>query len=438
MVLRTGGLVLTVWAAAAAQSLIDPKQIAGVRKAFDSAATAPPLRCGAASIRPALNFGFRFQTGYTIEVPLNQFRGPGHQLKTVIRVTPERREPTYLTSTESLPAVPQTTLDGEVAGTFVVGEGAYAAEALVEDDLHRVCRSRWRIQARRAGSERELKPTTPPGAVEELQVNSPPVPESKTRPRIGRLTVIVHAAPLSPNASKLQPDDVAMLVGSLTSVIEQLPSRFLRVVVFNLDQQAVLLRKDGFARADLGEVAAAFNQLELALVDYRTLQKRGRSGEWLTDLLQTELRDPEPLDAVILLGPLTRPREEIPVEEPDAHRAAAAPFFYVQYRPPNPLLFGQATGPASRGGGRGGRGARGYPRPPDDPEGIVPETTHNIPDCVEQLMGRFKGETIAVWAPHDFAGAIRHMAGRIRATAADAAPSEAAVAPLRYAGKSWK
>jgi len=217
--------------------------------------------------------------------------------------------------------------------------------------------------------------------------------------------------------------------------------------VFNLDQQAVLLRKNSFTSTDLGEVAAAFNQLELALVDYRTLQKRSRSGEWLADLLQTELRYPEPPDAVILLGPLTRPRDEIPVEEPDPHRAAAAPLFYVQYRPPNPLLFGQATGPtAGRGGGRGGRAARGYPRPPDDPEGIVPEPAHNIPDCVEQLMGRFKGETIAVWAPHDFADAIRHMAARILVAQAflpvslhrDRAPSEAAVAPLRYAGKSWK
>ena len=118
---------------------------------------------------------------------------------------------------------------------------------------------------------------------------------------------MIHAAPLSPNASKLQPGDIDMLVGSLTAVMHQLPARFLRVVVFNLDQQAVLLRKDGFARADLGEVATALGRMELALVDYRTLQKRERSGELLADLLQTELRQPKPPDAVILLGPQTRP-----------------------------------------------------------------------------------------------------------------------------------
>jgi len=430
MALRTASLVLTAWAAAAAQSLVEREHIAGARKAFESAATAPQLRCGISGIRPALNFGFRFQTGYTIDVPLSQFRGSGHALNTLVRVTPEGREPSYLTSTESLPAVPETKLDGEVAGTFVVGDGAYGVEALVEDDLHRVCRGKWRIQTKRSGSERDLKPAAPPAAVEELQASSPGSPESKPGPRIERLTVLIHAAPLSPNASKLQPDDVSMLVGSLTSVLEQLPARYLRVVVFNLDQQAVLLRKDGFARADLGDVTTALNQLGLALVDYRALQKRDRSGDLLADLLQTELRAPRPPGAVILLGPRTRPRpisqSDVPVEAPYPHPATAVPLFYVQYRPPRSLLLERGPGPAeARGGGRAGRG---YSRTPNDPGGIDPAMTHSIPDRVEQLLGRFKGETIAVWTPRDFADAIRHMAVRIRATAGAAALSEAAVA----------
>jgi len=305
-------------------------------------------------------------------------------------------------------------------------------EALVEDDLHRVCRGKWRIQTKRSGSERDLKPATPPAAVEELQASSPGSPgspESKPGPRIERLTVLIHAAPLSPDASKLQPDDVSMLVGSLTSVLEQLPARFLRVVVFNLDQQAMLLRKDGFASADLGEVTTALNQLGLALVDYRALQKRDRSGGLLADLLQTELREPKPPGAVILLGPRTRPH---PISESDAqvaatdpHPAAAVPLFYVQYRPAQSLLLGRGPGLAeARGGGRAGRG---YSRSANGP-GFGSEVPHDIRDRVEQVLGRFKGETIAVWTPRDFADAIRHIAIRLRTTPGAAASSKAAVA----------
>ena len=64
----------------------------------------------------------------------------------------------------------------------MVGDGAYAVEALVEDDRHRVCRGKWRIETKRSGSERDLKPVTPPLAVEELHAGNPRSPEAKPAP----------------------------------------------------------------------------------------------------------------------------------------------------------------------------------------------------------------------------------------------------------------
>src|SRR5260370_3007244 len=87
--LRAAGVVLTVWAAASAQSLVEPEKVAAIRNAFDSAASAPQLRCHIHAIRPALNFSFRFQAGYAVDVPMVQFSGPGHGLSVFIRVTPE-------------------------------------------------------------------------------------------------------------------------------------------------------------------------------------------------------------------------------------------------------------------------------------------------------------------------------------------------------------
>jgi hypothetical protein len=159
--LRAVGAMLTVWATASAQSLVEPEQVAAIRSAFDSVANVPQLRCQINAIRPALNFTLRLQTGYIVDVPMLQFRGPGHAVRVSIRVTPEGLRPIYLASTANLPDVPATKVDGEVVGRFIVGEGAYEVEALVEDDLRRACHSQWSIQARRSGSERELIPTTP-------------------------------------------------------------------------------------------------------------------------------------------------------------------------------------------------------------------------------------------------------------------------------------
>jgi hypothetical protein len=129
------GMVLAI--SACGQSLVEPERIPEVRKLFEAQASAPQLRCEIGPVRPALDFGFRFQAGYTADIPLVQFRGLGHDLTVYARVTPEGRGPVYMTKTEALPEVPETKVDAVTGGAFVVGEGTYGLEVLVEDDLHR-------------------------------------------------------------------------------------------------------------------------------------------------------------------------------------------------------------------------------------------------------------------------------------------------------------
>lgn len=411
MAFRRFALVLILSGAACGQSLVQPEELAAAKKAFDSSERTAGLRCDIRPVLPALDFGFRFQTGYVADIPFNQFGGPGHNLKILLRVTPEGREASYMATTGPLPAAPAMKVDAEVTGTFVVGEGAYGVEALVEDDQRRVCRGKWRIQAKLSGGERELKPVMPPSTVEEVAQSHPKAAESKASPRIERLTVMMHVAPLSPRASNLQPGDVLTLVGSLSSLLDQLPALSVRLVMFNLDQQKVLFRKDDLTSNDLGEVTTALNHVHLSVVDYRTLESGVSPVDLLAELVQTELRDPKPSDGVILLGPPAR-REEVPAKSPNAHPVAIPPFFYVQYLPRQTVLSGAGADPPM---GRGGRGAL---RPLDS-------TVANkagfgapvLPDSIEQLMKRVKGETIPVRTPHDFADAIRHMAGRIRTVA---------------------
>ena len=221
---------------------------------------------------------------------------------------------------------------------------------------------------------------------------------------------MVHAAPFSSGFSNLQPGDVATLVGSLSSLLEQLPARSVRLVVFNLAQRAVLFRQDGFTSKDLEKVITALDQLQLALVDYRTLQQHGGPTDLLADLVQTELRDPQPADALILLGPRLQ-MPDIPV--PAMDRPAAAPsLFYLQYQPPPLSLAGQRPTPARAGGRR--------PMRPDDPTASLPPSSPlGTSDGIEKLLGILKGKTIAIRTPHEFADAIWRIAA---GTACGAAP----------------
>ena len=48
-----------------------------------------PLRCDVTPQKPLLNYSFRFQAGYVVSVPMNQYQGSGHTLTTMVRITPD-------------------------------------------------------------------------------------------------------------------------------------------------------------------------------------------------------------------------------------------------------------------------------------------------------------------------------------------------------------
>ena len=75
--------------ACAAQVIVDPARFGSIVKALEPQADEKPLRCEVTPIRPSLNFGFRFQAGYVVSVPMNQYSGTGHGWSMVTRITPE-------------------------------------------------------------------------------------------------------------------------------------------------------------------------------------------------------------------------------------------------------------------------------------------------------------------------------------------------------------
>jgi len=426
---RIAGVALVAWMAAPGQVLLSPDQVDQARKAFAGAAVAARLRCEISPVQPALNYSLRLQTGYVLDVPLAQLRGSGHGLRVLVRVTPEGGKAVYLGSDEGLPEIPEATGDGEFTGTFWVGEGTYGVEALVEDEANRACSSKWRIQAKLTGRERELRAAMQPGEVAEAVPARPRAAEEPaSASRIERLTILLNAAPLNPRAAKLEAETAAMLRDSIGSLLEQLPAKRVRLVAFNADQQVVLLDKNGFGPDDLNQLTAAFDQLQVAAVDYRKLQS-GRKTDVVSDLVLKELRDPQPASAAILLGPRTAWTADGMADASldGALSGTGGPrWFYLEYQQPTqrPLLNPQRGRQARMNGGGVGMGRR-FPSPDSRPDDRSPLAA--APDGMEQLLRRLKGETIAIQNPHDLAGAIRRMAGEIPKAGAVGAPADGTV-----------
>jgi hypothetical protein len=366
-------LLLAAAGAAGAQVIVNPARLPERLRAFEWRPDEEPLKCSVSAIHPALNYGFRFQAGYVVRTPMEQYRGGGHRWSIMMRVTPEQGgAPVYFLSRYRLPDVPRTTVDVEVGGGFLVGEGRYRVAWKMQDDAGRVCRSEWKIEAKRRRSERQVRVAMTPGAVDSMAGWVAAKGGLKDDAAPIRLTILMHAAAASPRRTRLNPRDRLLLLGTLSSVLERVPATSVRLVVFNLDQQRELYRKDGFQAAQFNEAAQAINELELGLVDYHVLQNRSGHVDLLADLVRQEVSGPAPSDVVLFLGPLARQIDSMPSASLERPQGTAPRFFYFQYRP--------------------------YPR-----------AQATLPDVITSAVSRLKGRTLVIHTPGEFAKGIAEL-----------------------------
>ena len=366
--------------ACAAQSIVDSTRFASVLENLEPRAGEKPLRCEVTPIKPSLNFGFRFQAGYVVRVPMSQFSGPGHGWAMLTRITPRGggQQPVYLAGRVRLPSIPTTKVDVEVGGGYLLGEGRYDVKWAMFDDADRVCRGSWHVDAKLGRRERQVNLSMPPDTVADFTLRGRPDSRRGADDAAPiRLTVLLNAAPLFPLRTRLRASDRVVLLGLLSSLLERVPARSVRLVVFNLDQQKTLLRQDAFAPGALGRVAQALNGTELGLVDYHVLQNRRGHVDFLAGLINQELRAETPSDVVVFLGPETRFVDKLPPTALAEPAGAPPQFFDLQFKP----YF------------RAGA---------------------SLPDSISLATARAKGKTIVIRTPADFAKAIEQIERRGR------------------------
>jgi hypothetical protein len=292
----------------------------------------------------------------------------------VLRVTPENteREPKYLVSGTGLPEVPKSNLHLELGGGFVVGEGRYQVDMIVADTSGRRCVSNWSINAKPDKNEDDVAPGLSPGMVDQVGFRRwSRAGKALDQPDGGRhVTVLMNVGPVMPRRTRLGGYDRSLLLSSLSALVERLPVRKVRLVLFNLDQQRELLRDEDFGPSDFRQVANALGKVELGTVDYSVLKNRGGHIDLLAALIDEAKKD-NASDAVVFLGPKPwhfdkAPRSALPNREP-----TDPPFFYVQFRP------------------------------------MMQAAAHV--DTIMSAVKHMGGKTFDVYTPGDFAAAIREV-----------------------------
>lgn len=371
-------LILAVAActSAPAQSIVNPNRLRGALAQLDAPPVGEqPMRCEVSPIKPSLNFSFRYQAGYRVTVPLNQYAGSGHRWDTLTRITPDggARKPVYLWSRFALPDVPKTNADARVGGGYLLGEGLYNVRWMMMDDSGRVCRKNWRVDVHLSRADSKVKVAMPPDTVWELGLRgSRTLPQGTDDAAALRLTIFLHTAPLFPRRTRMRPNDMVTLMSTVSSLLERVPARSVRLVLFNLEQQKELYRKDDFALRDMAQVSQAMTNIELGLVDFQVLQNKRGHVDLLTDLVNRELQAQPASDVVLFLGPETRFFDRVPQASLEKPAGSGQQFFYFQ---------------------------------------IVPfvRQTATPTDTIKSALSRLGGKTILIHTPGEFAKAIGRL-----------------------------
>ena len=112
--MRGAAAILVLAMGASGQGLLNPARMPARAFQFEPQPGETTLHCEVRPIRAMLDFSFRFQSGYTVRVPMNQFTGGGHVWNITMRVTPEGGKPVYLGSRTRLPEIPKTRTEFDI------------------------------------------------------------------------------------------------------------------------------------------------------------------------------------------------------------------------------------------------------------------------------------------------------------------------------------
>jgi hypothetical protein len=211
-----------------------------------------------------------------------------------------------------------------------------------------------------------------------------------------RLTILLDAAPLvsrKRSGSSLDESDRLMLLGGLSEMLDLLPTSSVRLVIFNLEEQRELFRRDGFTVEALDEVERALNDLGLRPVDYHELQNQKGPLSFLITLVNQEIGATPTSNAVVFLGPQERYRDKPSNDALQEPRQSNIRFFYLEYRSIPQLLKDN--------------------RPDHRFEDTYRIAAQDPFDSISMAIKNLKGQSLPIYSPDEFVRAIRQIDGQV-------------------------
>jgi hypothetical protein len=347
-------------------------------------------------IRPRLNFAFRFQGGYSLELPLQQFEGATNVIRVLSRVVPVdgSGEPVCLLQTAELPKVPVgLTTSLSLSEGFFLGEGTYQIDVTVTDQSERVYRKSLTLKAAPKRRSRGLKLALRPGVVQPTGLLVWKPRQGRETSSRSRLTVLFHAASLYGSRTSLGTFDQVLLLSSLSTVLSEARFDEIRLIAFNLDQQRELFRQDHLGPDGFRRLMETVLSLKLMWVPIAALKPRSEGLALLESLVRDEMSAREPADAILFLGPDVVDDwkwKSLPCES----KGSGPPLFYFQHRidkAPEMMIFGGAT-------------SVGMPIRPTE-----------FPDTLERMVHACSGHVYRIHNPAELATAIRQLNDRAQA-----------------------
>jgi len=407
--LVTGGLAVT---AVSAQTILsDPKKIADAENLFETF-RGNELGCEVMPVRPHFIFSLRMQAGYICQLPLTMSQVRGQQWLALTRITPQagKRSAVYLSDRVRFSAGGNQEPAAIARGSYWLGEGRYSVEFLMADGGGDACRSKWQIDARLKPAAHNFRPMLAPGTASGSWATEAPAQAAKP---LDRMTILLHAASLMQLQTLIGTMAQEMLLDGTAALIGEMPARSVRLVVFNLEQQKELLRKEGFTLAALPEVAQALNAVQPATVDYRSLQNPHTAADFVEKLVNTEIHAAEPSDAVVFLGPRSIYKDK-PSPDFGLPPGAKQHFFYLVCAPTGMLRSSRAHA-TSWGAQSANVGLQPFPVAPTYQEDPILHNTwtkfgpHAGPDSIEFTVDRLRGKTMMVDSVESFADAVAEI-----------------------------
>lgn len=312
-----------------------PILVNGDMGVLESGEARKDLECSVVPLKALLGFDMRFHTGYNVSIPLRELEGASNTLSILFRVMPNGAgESVYFNQRIHVPRVTDTAGQATVEGNFDVGEGDYRVDWLMRDFGGRFCSASWSVDAALAPKERQMTLALPPQAIRNAQTEEfepePPVRRMEQNPPLD-VKMLVNFAPHRMESAALDPLDTLALVSILRNISRNPQIGKFSLVVFNIQEQSVLLKENSVDQIDFPALGRALQKLNLGTVRASQLAQKNGDVTFLSNLIRNETSSGPNPDGLILVSPKTVIDVSLPQDDLKQIGELPYPVFYINY-----------------------------------------------------------------------------------------------------------